>query len=106
MTTQYEIPLMATPHAFSIQLGSTTYSLTVTYRDIDDGGWLLDIADNDGNSLVAGIPLITGANLLAQYPDLGFEGGLWVQTDGANPDDVPTFDNIGTSSHLYFVTSE
>lgn len=105
MTTQYEIPLMATPQAFSIQLGSTTYSLTVTYRDIDDGGWLLDIADNDGNSLVAGIPLITGANLLAQYPDLGFEGGLWVQTDGANPDDVPTFDNIGTSSHLYFVTS-
>lgn len=105
MTTQYEIPLMATPQAFSIQLWSTTYSLTVTYRDIDDGGWLLDIADNDGNSLVAGIPLITGANLLAQYPDLGFEGGLWVQTDGANPDDVPTFDNIGTSSHLYFVTS-
>jgi hypothetical protein len=105
MATQQEIPMSATPQAFSIQLGMTTYSLTVTYRDIDDGGWLLDIADADGNSLVAGIPLVTGTNLLAQYPDLGFEGGLWVQTDGATPDATPTFDNIGTSSHLYFVAS-
>lgn len=100
----YEIPLSARPETFTIALAGTSYQLTLIYRAADQGGWVLDIADATGNRLVAGIPLVTGCDLLAQYRHLGFTGGLAVQTDhdaGA----VPTFDNLGSTSHLYFVVT-
>lgn len=68
-----------------------------------EGGWVLQIADQSGNVLVSGIPLVTGANLLAQYAHLGFSGGLYVQTTN-NPDAVPTFSNLGSDALLYWVT--
>lgn len=99
----YEIPLTPDPQVFTITLSGTVYQLTVQYRNIDQGGWVLDIADNAGNPIVQGIPLVTGADLLSQYKHLGFAGGLYVQTTD-NPDAVPTFDNLGTGAHLYWVT--
>jgi hypothetical protein len=53
--------------------------------------------------LVSGIPLVTGVDLLAPYAYLGFGGELLVATDG-NTAAVPTYANLGTGSHLYFVT--
>lgn len=104
MTTYYEIPLTAEPQSFSITLGGVEYRLTVLWRNADEAGWTVDIADSNGNPLVSGIPLVTGCDLLEPYPDLGFGGVLWVQTT-ADPDAVPTYDNLGTGSHLYWVAS-
>lgn len=104
MPNFYTIPLSATPQTFKITLGGIDYRLTLTYVNCDQGGWLLDIADANANPMVSGIPLVTGVNLLAQYPHLGFGGRLWVQTT-QNPDAVPTFDNLGTDALLYWVTS-
>lgn len=98
-----EIPLDARPQQFRISLGGIAYTMTVRYRNVTDGGWVLDIADASKNEIISGIPLVTGANLLAQYDYLGFKGRLWVQTT-ANPDAVPTFENLGTGAKLYFVT--
>jgi hypothetical protein len=62
----------------------------------------MDIGDENGTILVAGIPLVSGADLLSQYRYLGFPGGLFVTTDrGAG--EVPTFDGLGATSHLYFI---
>lgn len=97
-----EIPLSPNPQTFSITLGNQGYQLTVVWRD--PFGWYLDIADSAGNPLVQSIPLVTGADLLAQYGYLGINGQLRVQTDN-DPDAVPTFENLGKQSHLYFVTS-
>lgn len=102
MATTYEIPLSSDPQSFSIQLEGITYNLTLTYRDADMGGWLLNIADVGGNALVNGIPLVTGRDLLEPYSYLGLGGALWASTD-ADPDAVPTYANLGTASHLYFV---
>lgn len=99
----YEIPLTATPQAFAITLAGVSYRLTVIWRDAPGGGWVLDIADDGGAAIVQGIPLITGADLLEQYAYLGFGGQLVVQTDHA-VDAIPTFDNLGDMSHLYFLT--
>jgi hypothetical protein len=103
--TVQEIPLSATPQTLSITLGGVNYNLKVMYRNAANGqgGWTLDIADASSNPIVCGIPLVTGANLLEQYGYLGFPGELWVATDG-NPTDAPTFENLGTLSHLYFLT--
>ncbi len=99
----YEIPLTATPQSFSIVLEDVTYRFTLKYVTAPMGGWLFDIADQDGNDILCGAPLVTGHDLLEQYGYLNIGGQLYVQTD-ADPDAVPTFDNLGVQSHVYFET--
>lgn len=105
----YEIPLSPAPQVFDIVLAGVAYTLTLQWRDAPQAGWVLDIAlqsqEQAGTPLVRGIPLVTGADLLAQYGYLSFGGSLIVQTDH-NPDAVPTFDNLGTEAHLYFITTD
>jgi len=106
MTSYYTIPVqVGTPQSFSINLGGTTYQLTLQYRnDSVTPSWVLDIADNSGNPIVQGIPLVTGANLLEQYSYLGFNGGLFV-LNSSDPDAPPTFENLGGDCLLYFATN-
>jgi predicted Zn-dependent protease with MMP-like domain len=99
--TPVEIPLSGQNQTFPIVLGPVTYTLTFTWRDAMQT-WCLDIADQYGNLIIGGIPLVTGVDLLGQYAYLGFAGALVVQTDNA-PDVMPTFDNLGTTSHLYWI---
>ena len=100
----FEVPLSPQPQRFSIALANVSYRMTVRWIDDVDGGWVLDIADSSDAPIVSGIPLITGADLLAQYGYLGFGGELGVQTD-TDLDAVPTYTNLGVTSHLYFLTS-
>ncbi|WP_186027143.1 phage baseplate plug family protein [Burkholderia gladioli] len=103
MTTILEIPLSSDGQTFTITLGGIDYTMTVQWRNAI-AMWLLDIADASGNPLVSGLPLVTGANLLEQFGYLGFQGGLWVQ--GADdPDDLPTYSDLGAGSALYWVTT-
>ena len=97
----FEIPLTAQPQSFNVTLVGIEYQFSLSWRDAA-GGWFLDIADQAGNALLSGIPLVTGVNLLAQYGYMGFGFELWVQTDAA--DAPPTYTNLGTESHLYCVT--
>lgn len=103
MANFFEIPLSPQPQSFAISLNGVSYNLTLQYRNTTEGGWVLDIADATKKPIVQGIPLVTGVDLLAQYKNLNFGGRLWVQT-GDNPDAVPTFLNLGTNAHLYWVT--
>ena len=100
----YEIPLSAEAQTFRIQLAGVTYRMTLRWTAASEGGWVLDISDSTDVPVVQGIPLITGADLLAQYRHLGFSGSLVVQTD-YDPDTTPTYANLGSTSHLYFVTA-
>lgn len=100
----FEIPLSPNPQTFTVSLSGTEYRLTVQWRDAEGAGWVVDIADTSGNPIIQGIPLVTGVNLLDQYAYLGFTGVLWVQTT-ADPYAVPTFDNLGVDSHLYWYTA-
>ncbi|MGO4412493.1 hypothetical protein AB4Z27_06015 [Cupriavidus sp. KB_39] len=103
MPTFYEIPLSPDPQRFTVTLSGVDYRMTVQYRDAGGAGWVLDIADATKQPIVSGIPLATGVNLLGQYAHLGFVGRLWVQ--GADePDDVPTFEDLGIGSHVFWVT--
>lgn len=106
MSSVFSIPLqVGTPQTFSIQLGGVSYQLTFLYRNDTSGlgGWTVDIADDNGNPILQGVPLVTGADLLAQYPHLDFGGSLIVQTT-SNPDAIPTFDNLGDDGVVYWVT--
>lgn len=87
---------------FKLDLGGTTYNFRLTYNAAQDGCWVMDIGDDNGAVLVAGIPLVSGVDLLAQHRHLGFTGGLIVTTDrGAG--EVPSFDGLGVTSRLFFI---
>jgi hypothetical protein len=101
--TAFEVPLSPTPQTFLVSLGNVSYQLTVRWCD-PASCWTLDIADSLQNPILTGIPLVTGADLLAQFEYLSLGGQLIVQTDH-DKDAVPTFQNLGVNGHLYFVTS-
>lgn len=106
MGTPVEIPLLPSQaQSFQIALASITYTLTLTWDDEPQGGWMMDIGDENNAPILQGVPLVTGADLLAQYTYLGFPGTLIVQTDH-DVNAVPTFDNLGVNSHLYFTPND
>ncbi len=104
MTTPYIIPLTPAPQKFYVSLLGVVYRFTVKYQDSYTAGWVLDIANESDEPIIGGIPLVTGANLLAQYEYLGIGVPLYVATDG-NLDAVPTFTNLGLQCKLYFTTT-
>lgn len=102
MATPYLIPLSPTNQVFVISLAGTQYQLTFKWNDANQA-WTLDIADATGaNPIISGIPVVTGADLLAPYAYLNFGGQLIVQTTN-NTNAVPTLANLGSAGQVYFV---
>lgn len=102
MTSAFEIPLTASPQSFALALGGTQYQITLKWN-VAAQAWMLDFADASGNPLLCGVPLVTGADLLAQYPDMSFGGSLFALSDN-DPTAPPGFDDLGDTAHLYWVT--
>lgn len=103
MSTVYEIPLTANPQKLTISLGTNTYQLVVKWND-QSQTWVIDINDTDGNPVLTGLSMVTGADLLEQYSYMNFGGQLIAQSD-TDLSLPPTFDNLGTIGHLYFVVN-
>lgn len=101
---RYLIPLTAEPQSFTIALGGREYRLTLRWGTAPEGGWLLDVAEAEGGTiLVAGMALVTGVDLLAAHAHLGFGGMLWVYS----PDDLPPSEaDLGTRTVLIFEVPE
>lgn len=96
----FSIPALPTPQSFGISLGGIDLNMNLAFKGA--AGWVMDVANDIGDTLLSGVPLVTGGNLLEQFEHLGIPGGLWVQTKNA-PDAVPTFDNLGVESFLFYV---
>lgn len=107
----FEIPLRpSTAQKVKITLNGTVYTTIVRWNDVSIC-WIMDLYDEAGVvPVLCGVPLITGTNLLGQYAYLDIDGGLGgamvVQTVavGHPPDEVPSFTDLGTDGHLYYVT--
>lgn len=101
MTVQ-EIPLRARGQRLTIALGDETRQLTVWWNQAARC-WMCDIASTDGEPLATGIPLVTGEDLLGQLEYLGL-GGQWIVQSDNDTDEVPTYQSLGQTGHLYYVT--
>lgn len=100
----FEIPVSNVPQTFQIALGGREYLLTCKWNDAPDAGWVLDFADAEsGEPIVAGLPVITGRNILNGLDYLNFGGKLFAYTEG-DQYAVPTLENLGIESKLYFET--
>lgn len=98
------IPLTNDFQTFEISLAGVNYVMTSRWNDAPDAGWVIDLDDAiTGDSIIAGIPLITGADLLDGLQYLGINGQLIVYTNG-DQTAVPTVDDLGVESNLYFLT--
>jgi hypothetical protein len=102
MPTPYEIPLLPQAQRFNIVLGGNEYQLNV-YWNNQNFTWVIDLYDSTGtNQILTVIPLVTGTDLFSQYAYLNLGGQLIAQTDG----DIytpPTYSNLGSTGHLYFI---
>lgn len=99
-----KIPVTNSPQTFQISLAGKDYSLTCKFNSAVEAGWIIALADtNTGVPIADNIPLITGADLLVGLEYLGIGGQLFVYTDGDGLA-VPTLDNLGVESNLYFQT--
>jgi len=101
MTTAYEIPTKPYSERFNISLNNVIYQILKVWN-VANQSWIIDISDSNGNPILSGVPLITGADLLDQYRHLLFGGEMECQTDH-NLQAVPTYDNMGSESHLYWL---
>ena len=102
--TAYALPLVSAMQKITIALNGVDYNLVVRWNYIS-GVWNVDLYDSDNVLLLGSIPLVTGLDLLEQFEYLNIGGRLEVQTDG-DTFKLPTFENIGTESILYFVTND
>lgn len=94
-----EIPLTADNQQFSIILAGTTWRISITARSVLDYG----PAERQRESVISGIPLVTGADLLAQYAYMGLGFKLVVICDESTQD-YPTKTDLGGRSHLLVST--
>jgi len=99
--TPFEVPLTATPQRVSVTLGTETYLMTVRWNKPAQC-WVFDLANQGGTEILTGVPIVTGADLLEQFEYMEFGGALIAQSD-SDIDTVPTFTNLGTEGHLYFI---
>lgn len=92
---------MTLPQKIAVSLNGVAYQLTL-YWCAPANCWVMDLADQNGNALISGTPLVTGLPLLVQYGYVGVPGDMFVQTDN-DAYAVPTIDSLGLNSHLFFV---
>lgn len=93
------IPTQPKNQKFRVSLNSVTYIIQLVFRT---DTWFMDMSDENGSSILAGVPLVTGSDLMAQYRHLGIGGMLQVASSGSDPDATPTFAGLGTQSQLYW----
>ena len=101
--TAYTVPTTPrTPKRITIFLSGTEYTLRFTWNSIASC-WILDVSNASGEPLLSGVPIVTGADLLEQFQYVGIYGQMIAQTDN-DPGAVPTFDNFGDTSHLFYLS--
>ncbi|MDN8543373.1 hypothetical protein QZH36_18375 [Erwinia sp. BC051422] len=95
-----EIPLTPDNQLFDISINNSDYKMRIIWRE---SGWFLDLQNSDGGDIIAGIPLVTGADLVAQYAYLQLGFGLWLFSDSSG-NTAPDQYDLGYTAHLCIIT--
>ena len=95
------IPLSTVPQGFDIVLAGRRVRIVTRYFSAQDAGWTLDITEPDGAMIVAGVPIVTGDDLLRGYKHL-LTGSLYYvgKSDVLTP---PAWGTLGADGELVYV---
>ena len=102
----FRIPLTNTSQSFNIKLSGVSLTLITRWNQFM-GAWELGFQDpNTQQSIYSFIPLVTGTDLISQFKYNGILPGILLCfTDGIT-DDIPTQENLGGSSNLFYITGD
>ena len=107
--TPQEIPMQPGNRTFGVTLAGKPYLIRQLWNEVADPPfYAIDITPangdtfDDGSTLLAGLPLLTGVDLFGQFGYLGIGGKLVVTSDRDTGED-PTQDGLGVTSRLYFI---
>jgi hypothetical protein len=101
----FEVSVVSAPQEFQVTLSGVDYRVRITWC-WPIQCWIMDMYDASTlDPILLGNAVVTGADLLAQFAYLGFPGLLVVQTDHDRLAQ-PTFDNLGTLSHIFYIPSD
>ena len=101
--TLFEIPLSSGSQQFSIKLGENPLQVRLVWREAEGGGWFMDLSDDAGESVIAGVPLRCGHDLLEEHAHLGL-GKMTVTLDGETDRD-PAYADRGTRVQLHWAAA-
>jgi hypothetical protein len=92
----------ATNQFFKIALKGVEFNFNLRWNEFL-AAWILDIRDSANRSIINGIPLEAGRDLLSQFKYMKNtpQGRLWVTSKEI--DFNPTFWDLGINSFLYFL---
>lgn len=93
-----EVNLTSKNQEFDIQLNKVNYRFKVTYMEFC--GWVLDIKTSQGEVMLAGVPLVSGIDILQQYQYMGFNGSLFFVCEDMEDELSPN--ELGRKNKLYF----
>lgn len=106
MVQQYLFPITPQQNqSYAININGAQYNVALLFVDAPDAagdqmvGWELNLYDQDMNTIVLGIALVTGENLLGQYDYKGFNFSLFCYTAGS-PSVPPTWATLGGLAQL------
>tara|TARA_R110000803_G_scaffold13482_1_gene37859 strand:- start:9320 stop:9661 length:342 start_codon:yes stop_codon:yes gene_type:complete len=100
------IPLQGiSSYVFTTSIEDFTYSFRVRWNT-REGSWRLDIREVDGTPIVQGLKLAPNQNLTKGYKDSRLpEGNLYIlDIDGLGS--RPTFESLGDTQKLFYLTKE
>ena len=99
----FKIPLTNVPQLFTIELGGRALMMSCVWN-AEMPAWEVSLTDGTTlETLTASVALVAGADLLAPFAHLGIPGHLYCYVDG-DADADPTFETLGSSANLYYVT--
>ena len=97
----YELPFTGRQQYVNITLAAVRYRFKLAWN-VYASCWILDILQADGVPIARGLPIVTGADMLAQFEYLEVGGQFLVTTDQTYGEMVPSYQGLGLTGHVYF----
>lgn len=96
------VPMQAIPnHSWScvvpIDEGNTTLRFRLMYNEVA-GYWVVDIAKN-GNTVLAGLPMVPAQNILEQFKYLGI-GSAWIIPRSEVAEQWPSYGTLNSEWYV------
>jgi len=91
-------------YTFTVELENVTYGFNISYNQRADR-WFMDILDNEENVLLAGIPLLTGRDLIGRFKNPSLPPGWLVVMDTTGNDNSPGRNDLGVTCPLLYMES-
>jgi hypothetical protein len=88
-------------YEFQITLEGTPYRLSFRYNRRRER-WAMDIKNQQGDSILSGIPILVGMDLTSRFRAEGGPPGRFFAVDSSNQDLPPTEADLGNRVLLYY----